>query len=52
MRTKKIQSGKLIKISETALLSLIANRLHDRMLFPEKVEEAKRYIRSIKVSTI
>jgi hypothetical protein len=50
MRTKKKNSDKLVKISESALLSLVADRLKDRVLFPEKVEEARKYIRSIKVS--
>jgi hypothetical protein len=50
MRAKKRNTGKLIKISETTLLSLVADRLKDRVLFPEKVEEARKYIKSIKVS--
>jgi hypothetical protein len=50
MRTKKKNTGNLIKMSDTAFLSLIADRLKDRILFPEKIEEARNYIKSIKVS--
>lgn len=52
MRTKKRSTDKLVKISESTLLSLVADRLKDRVLFPEKVESSRKFIESIKESTI
>jgi len=52
MKTKKKNTGKLITISESTFLTLVADRLKDRVLFPEKVEDARKFIESIKESTI
>ena len=52
MRTKKTNTNKLIKVSQSTLLSLVADRLKDRVLFPEKVESSRRFIDSIKESNI
>jgi hypothetical protein len=41
---------KLVKVSKSGLLSLVAAKLKDRELFPEKNEEARRYLQNAKVS--
>ena len=50
MKTKRKRSTKLVKVSEPELLSLVASKLKDRELFPEKVEEAKQYLQKMKVA--
>lgn len=37
----------MVTITESGLLSLVADKLKDRVLFPEKVEDAKQFINSI-----
>jgi hypothetical protein len=49
MKAKGKKSTKLVKVSEPELLSLVASKLKDRELFPEKVEEAKQYLQKMKV---
>ena len=39
---------KLVKVSEHGLLSLVASKLKDRVLFPKKLEEAKKYLKEAK----
>lgn len=39
-------------VTESELLCLVADRLKDRVLFPEKVEEAKKFINSITCSAL
>jgi hypothetical protein len=45
----KDTNKKLVKGPESALLSLVADRLKDRVLFPEKIEEVKKYLKQAKV---
>jgi hypothetical protein len=40
---------KLVMVPKSALLSLVAARLKDRVLFPEKIEEVKKYLQQAKV---
>jgi hypothetical protein len=49
MKAKLDKSKKLVKVPETALLSLVADKLKDRVLFPEKVEELKKQLKRAKV---
>jgi stalled ribosome alternative rescue factor ArfA len=48
MKTKVTKSKKLVKVSDTALLSLVASKLKDRVLFPQQVEYAKKYLQNVK----
>ncbi|WP_337858848.1 hypothetical protein [Pedobacter sp. GR22-6] len=52
MKTKKKNTDKLVKISESALLSLVAYRLKDRVLFPEKVESSREFLKAVTKSTL
>lgn len=50
---KTIESNEtLVKVPVSALLSLVADKLKDKVLFPEKVESAKKYLRNVKASTL
>ena len=51
MKTEAINK-KLVEVSESDLLSLVAKTLKDRVLFPEKVEKAKNYLSKVKKSAI
>lgn len=46
--TKEKQTEELVSVPKQGLLSLVASRLMDRNLFPQKVEEAKKYFRKLK----
>lgn len=37
----------MVTVTKSGLLSLVADKLKDRVLFPEKVEEAKQFISNI-----
>ena len=50
MKVKATKSKKLVKVSEAGLLSLVASKLKDRSLFPQKVEDAKKYLRKVKIA--
>jgi hypothetical protein len=43
-------TGKLVKVQESVLLSLVASKLKGRTLFPEKTEAAKRYLKHVKIT--
>lgn len=51
MKAKEAKSGKTVKVSEKGLLALVAAKLRDRDLFPEKVEDAKKYLKHVKFPT-
>ncbi|HEX9512509.1 MAG TPA: hypothetical protein VF939_18585 [Puia sp.] len=46
----KVNTKKLVKVPKSGLLSLVAAKLKDRDLFPEKNEEAKNYLKKAKIS--
>jgi hypothetical protein len=48
----KESTQKLVKVSESGLMSLVADKLKDKPLFEEKVESAKQYLKKIKVSAL
>lgn len=50
MKAKKTNAKEWVKVPETGLLSLVASKLKDRDLFPEKVAEAKNYLRKVKIA--
>jgi hypothetical protein len=49
MKANKNKDQKMVQVPEAALLSLVADKLKDRVLFPEKIEAAKEYLRHAKV---
>ena len=48
MKTKVRKLEKSIKISESNLLSLVASKLENRVLFPEMVKKAREYLKGAK----
>jgi hypothetical protein len=48
MKTKETHTEKLVKVSESGLLSLVADKIKGRVLFPEKIEDAKQYVKHVK----
>jgi hypothetical protein len=48
MKTKETKSKELVKIPESDLVSLVASKLKDRVLFPKKIEEAKEFLQNVK----
>lgn len=51
MKAKETKSIKLVKVSANELLSLVAAKLKDKVLFPKKVEDAKKYLKEVKFTT-
>jgi hypothetical protein len=49
MKKKAANSNDKVKISESGLLSLVASKLKDKVLFPQKVEAAKNYLSKSKL---
>ncbi len=49
MKAKEPKKQNMVKVPESALLSLVAAKLKNRNLFPEKVEDTKKYIKDLKV---
>lgn len=47
MENKVIKIDKYVKVSESALLSLVSSKLKERILFPEKVETAKNFLNNL-----
>jgi len=52
MKAKKKSADKLVRVSESALISLVADRLRYKVLFPEKVESSRKFLRSVTQSVI
>ena len=50
MKAKATKSKKMVKVPESGLLSLVASKLKGRVLFPEKIENAKKYLQKVKVT--
>lgn len=49
MKAKEAKVKDLVKVPKSGLLSLVASKLKGRVLFPEKVEDAKKYLQNVKV---
>lgn len=47
MKTKDIKAVKLVKVPEAALLALVLSNLKGVVLFPEKIEAAKKYLKQM-----
>ncbi|WP_316813846.1 hypothetical protein [Pedobacter heparinus] len=52
MKNKKSSKDNLVKVPESALLSLVAYRLKGQVLFPEQIKRAKDLIKNIKTSVL
>lgn len=50
MKTKENATEKLVKAPQSGLLSLVASKLKDRVLFPEKLEKAKEYMKKLELA--
>lgn len=50
MKSKEKKTENLVKVPEKGLLSLISSKLKDRVLFPQKIEEAKKYLKNVKIA--
>ncbi len=50
MENKERKQDALVKVPEKGFLTLVAEKLKDRDLFPEKTEEAKVYLNDIVVA--
>ncbi len=50
MRTKENSTERLVTVPQKGLLSLVANKLKDRVLFPDKLEKAKEYMKKIELA--
>lgn len=50
MKNNVTKSKKTVKAPETELLSKVALKLKDRVLFPKKVEDAKKYLQKVKIA--
>lgn len=48
--TENNNSKKLVKVPKSGLLHLVAAKLKNRELFPEKNEEARNYLKKAKTS--
>jgi hypothetical protein len=51
MKTKE-NTSVLVKVPESELLSLVSAKLKGKVLFPKKIEGAKKYLKNIKISAL
>jgi hypothetical protein len=49
MELNEIKNKDLIGLSKSELLSLVAEKLKGKVIFPKQIEDAKRYLQNIKV---
>lgn len=42
----------MVSVPESALLSLVADKLKNKVLFPEKMESAKNFLKNVKHSAL
>jgi len=47
MKTKSINEDKLIRIPESTVAALVLSQIKGKILFPEKLEAAKKQLRRI-----
>ena len=50
MNTKATKSKELVKVPESGLFSLVASKLKDIVLFPKKIEDAKKYLKNLRIA--
>ncbi|GAA3945511.1 hypothetical protein GO495_30745 [Chitinophaga oryziterrae] len=51
MKTEE-KTDVLVKVPESELLSLASVKLKGRVLFPQRIEDAKKYLKNIKVTAL
>lgn len=44
MKHKENKSNELVKVSKAGLISLVASQIKGKILFPKKMEEAKKML--------
>lgn len=44
MKHKETKSAELVKVSKSGLISLIASQIKGKILFPKKMEEARKML--------
>ena len=49
---EKDKNSKYVKVSEATLLSLVSSKLKERVLFPKKVETAKKFLNNLQPKTL
>ncbi|MBV4360250.1 hypothetical protein [Pinibacter aurantiacus] len=49
MKTRETKSKALTKEEKIALISLVAERLENKVLFPRQVEEARKFLKHAKL---
>ncbi|MET0462657.1 MAG: hypothetical protein ABW007_05870 [Chitinophagaceae bacterium] len=47
MEKEQKQKDAMVRVPEEALLSLVASVLKDKVLFPEKIEDVRRYLQRL-----
>jgi hypothetical protein len=52
MKAKRTDKMKMVKVPENVLLSLVAEKLRGKDLFPEKTKSAKDFFDKIKSSAL
>jgi hypothetical protein len=52
MKAKENTKKQLVRTSKSNALSLAAAKLKDRILFPEKIETAKKYLQNADISAL
>ncbi len=52
MKAKENTKKQLARTSKAGVLSLVAAKLKDRVLFPEKIETAKKYLQNADISAL
>lgn len=48
MKAKEENKKDLVKVTKSGLLSLVASKLKDKVLFSDKVEQARKYLQKVK----
>ena len=47
MKANQKTTERMVKVPQKGLLALVASKLKDRVLFPEKLEEAKLFLKKV-----
>ena len=50
MKTRENATEILVKVPHSGLLSLVASKLKDRVLFPDQLEKAKEYMKKVELA--
>jgi hypothetical protein len=52
MKSSDKDTEQMVQVTEAKLLSLVGSKLKGRLLFPKKVEDAKKFFNKIKFSAL